>query len=77
MSKQNIQDRSKCDNCYRAAKYGKPEWHNDCSKGRRFNKSTTNFQQAKRLGAVGLYGLVIVTTKELRHEARHDGTRHC
>jgi hypothetical protein len=43
MSKQNIQDRSKCDNCYRAAKYGKPEWHNDCTKGRRFNKSTTNF----------------------------------
>lgn len=30
----------KCDGCKRADKYGRPEWHADCVKGRRYIKST-------------------------------------
>jgi len=42
MKKSIWQNHPQCDNCHRADKYNKPEWHADCSAGSRFNKSRTD-----------------------------------
>lgn len=36
----SIHTKGQCDGCRRADKYGKPEWHADCRKGRRINTSS-------------------------------------